>query len=87
MTVKMVQKNGDGGPGRPTTRVVVNGKELTMTAWRIYELLVENPDLEAQAIGRRLRLTKSRVYQCLRELKATGLVERRGAFKPVKLAA
>lgn len=86
-TVKMVQRNGDGGPGRPTTRVIVNGYELTLTAWKAFEALVANPEMDVATLGRRLRITKSRVYSALRELSEAGLVEKKTVYRPLKAAA
>lgn len=79
MRVEMLDVSFPRG-GRPTRRVVVNGKEMSLRAWDIYQILKSSPSVSAPEIAHRLRLTKGRVYQCIRELEEAGLVERRRRF-------
>lgn len=76
MTVEFIPINGNGAPGRPTTRVRLGDTEVSFPAYRAYQLLKETPAAKPAALARKLKVTKSRWYQLLRELEAAGLVER-----------
>lgn len=81
MNVEYVKRNGSGEPGRPTTRVKVNGTEITLTSWKIYEYVKVTNEFKIDALVRRFRLTRGRVYQCLRELRKAGLIETGSRFR------
>ncbi len=68
-------------PDKRPDKLALEYPQVSETAWSVYRLLVERPQLSAEAMGSRLGLSGRRVREHLARLREQGLIEREGCRK------
>ncbi len=78
---KLPDKLPDKVPDKRPDKLALEYPQVSETAWSVYRLLVERPQLSAEAMGSRLGLSGRRVREHLARLREQGLIEREGSRK------